>query len=99
MASIATFYTMYDFQPVGTYHLDVCTNISCMLCGSDDIAEYLKKKLGVGFGETTADGKFTLREVECIGACTTAPALQINYRFHEQLTPAKVDDILDSLPD
>ena len=98
VASVATFYTMYDFKPVGEYVIDLCTNISCMLCGAYDIAEYIKKKLGIDFGETTPDGRFTLREVECIGACTGAPAMQINYRFYENLTPEKVDEILDHLP-
>jgi NADH-quinone oxidoreductase subunit E len=98
VASVATFYTMYDFKPVGQYVIDLCTNISCMLCGAYDIAEYIKQKLGIDFGETTPDGRFTLREVECIGACTGAPAMQINYRFYEKLTPEKVDEILDNLP-
>lgn len=75
---VATFYNMYDLKPVGKYKLTVCTNLSCMLCGSVDTAEYLKQKLGIGFGETTPDGKFTLLEGECMGACGDAPVMLIN---------------------
>jgi len=98
VASVATFYTLYFFKPVGKYVIDLCTNISCMLCGAYDIAAHLKRKLGIDFGETTPDGRFTLREVECIGACTGAPAMQINWRLYENLTPEKVDALLESLP-
>jgi len=91
---VATFYSMYNLKAVGRHEVCVCTNISCMLCGSDRIADHLKKKLGVGFGETTKDGRFTLKEVECLGACVGAPMMQVGKTYYEFLTPAKVDEIL-----
>jgi NADH-quinone oxidoreductase subunit E len=94
---VATFYSMYDLDPVGKIKIEVCTNISCMLCGSDKIMAHLSKTLGVKPGETTKDGKFTLKEVECLGACVNAPMMQVGKRFHENLTPAKVDEILKGL--
>ncbi len=95
---VATFYNMYDLKPVGKYKITVCTNISCMLRDSAEIVEHLEHKLGVHCGETTADGKFTLREGECMGSCGGAPLLHINNtEMHEHLTPAKVDEILGSL--
>ncbi|MDH5300441.1 MAG: NADH-quinone oxidoreductase subunit NuoE [Gammaproteobacteria bacterium] len=95
---VATFYSMYERKPVGKHKICVCTNVSCMLCGSDQIVSHLKNKLGVkGFGEITADGRFSLKEVECLGACGGAPMFQIGRKYYENLTPAKVDEILDSL--
>ncbi|MSP86927.1 MAG: NADH-quinone oxidoreductase subunit NuoE [Methylotenera sp.] len=95
---VATFYNMYDLAPVGKYKITVCTNISCMLRDSDEIVDYLKAKLGVGFNEITADGKFCLKEGECMGACGGAPLLIVNnHTMHEFLTPEKVDAILDDL--
>jgi len=94
---VATFYTMYDLKPVGRHKIAVCTNVSCMLCGSGDIMNYLENKLGVKRGQTTADGKFTLKEVECLAACAGAPMFQIGKDFHEHLTPEKIDAILASL--
>ena len=94
---VATFYTMYDLKPVGKHKISVCTNISCMLRGSDEIVSHLKTKLGIGFGETTADGKFTLKEAECLAACAGAPMLQIGRDYYEDLTPERIDGILDSL--
>jgi NADH-quinone oxidoreductase subunit E len=95
---VATFYNMYDLEPVGKTKITVCTNISCMLRDSASIVEHLEHKLGVNCGETTADGKFTLREGECMGCCGGAPLLHINNtQMHEHLTPAKVDEILESL--
>ncbi|MCP4697451.1 MAG: NADH-quinone oxidoreductase subunit NuoE [Gammaproteobacteria bacterium] len=94
---VATFYSMYELKPVGKHKICVCTNISCMLCGSDDIVGHLEKKLGVGLGGTTEDGKYTLKEVECLGACGGAPMFQIGREYHENLTPDKVDNILDAL--
>lgn len=94
---VATFYSMYDLESVGRYKIDVCTNISCMLCGSDKIMSHLTQALGIKAGETTADGKFTLKEVECLGACANAPMMQIGKQYHENLTPAKVDEILKGL--
>jgi len=94
---IATFYTMYNTSPVGTHVIDICTNLSCMLNGSEDIVRHCKNKLGIGFNETTADGRFTLKEVECLGACVAAPACQIGKQYHEKLTTEKMDEILSKL--
>lgn len=95
---VATFYNMYDLEPMGKYKITVCTNISCMLRDSDEIVCHLEKRLGIGFNETTPDGKFTLKEGECMGACGGAPLFHINNtRMHEFLTPEKVDDILEGL--
>jgi NADH-quinone oxidoreductase subunit E len=95
---VATFYNMYELEPVGQHKITVCTNISCMLRGSDEIVEHLEKRLGIGFNETTADGKFTLKEGECMGTCGGAPLFHINNkRMCEFLTPEKVDDILKGL--
>lgn len=94
---VATFYSMYELQPVGRHKISVCTNISCMLCGSESVVEHLQTKLGIKLGETTVDGKFTLKEVECLGACVGAPMLQIGKTYYENLTPEKIDQILDTL--
>ncbi len=95
---VATFYNMYELEPVGDYKISVCTNISCMLRDSDEIVEHLQKKLGIGFNEITKDGKFCLKESECMGSCGGAPLLSINnQKMHEFLTPEKVDEILESL--
>ncbi len=94
---VATFYSMYELEPVGKHKICVCTNISCMLCGSDTVAGHLQKKLGIGFGETTVDGRFTLKEVECLGACVNAPVMQIGDRYYENLDEEKIDQVLDSL--
>jgi NADH-quinone oxidoreductase subunit E len=94
---VATFYSMYELKPVGKHKICVCTNVSCMLCGSDDIVAHLKQKLNIGFGETTVDNKFTLKEVECLGACGGAPMMQIGKTYYENLTSEKIDDILSQL--
>ena len=95
---VATFYNMYDLMPVGQYKITICTNISCMLRDSDAIVSHLQTKLGVGFNEVTADGKFCLKEGECMGACGGAPLMTVNnHTMHEFLTPESVDDILESL--
>ena len=95
---VATFYNMYDLTPVGQYKITICTNISCMLRDSDAIVSHLQSKLGVGFNEVTADGKFCLKEGECMGACGGAPLMTVNnHTMHEFLTPESVDDILESL--
>ena len=94
---IVTFYTMYYVNPVGKHVVNVCTNISCMLNGSEKIAAHLKRRLGIDFDETTADGRVTLKEVECLGACINAPVCQIGKQYHEHLTPEKVDEILAAL--
>lgn len=94
---VATFYSMYELSPVGRHKICVCTNISCMLCGSDEVVAHLHKKLGIGLGETTEDGRITLKEVECLGACVDAPMCQIDRQYHIKLTPEKIDEILDQL--
>ena len=95
---VATFYNMYDLEPVGKYKITVCTNISCMLRGSDEIVNHLQTKLGVGFNEVSADGKYCLKEGECMGACGGAPLLIVNNtEMHEFLTPKKVDELLEDL--
>ncbi|AFJ02358.1 NADH-ubiquinone oxidoreductase chain E [Methylophaga frappieri] len=94
---VATFYTMFDLSPVGRHKICLCTNISCQLCGSEKMAEHIQKKLGIGFGETTQDGKYTLAEVECLGACVGAPMLLLDRQYHEHLTPEKIDAILDEI--
>ncbi len=94
---VATFYSMYEFEPVGKHKICVCTNISCMLNGSEEIVSHLKEKLAIDFGETTKDGRFTLKEVECLGACVNAPMMQVNKDYHERLTTEKVDQILEGM--
>jgi len=96
-AEVATFYTMYDREPVGRYKISLCTNISCMLRGSSQVSAYLQEKLGIGFGQTTEDGRFTLKEVECLAACGGAPCAIIGTDYYENLSPGKLDDILDHL--
>ena len=94
---VATFYTMYNHRPMGRHHVQVCTNICCQLRDSDGIAAAVKSSLGVEFGETSADGLFTLSEVECLGACVNAPMMQIDDDFYEDLTPDSTRRILDEL--
>ncbi|MCK5718637.1 MAG: NADH-quinone oxidoreductase subunit NuoE [Thiomargarita sp.] len=94
---VATFYSMYELEAVGEHKLCICTNVSCMLRGSEDIVAHLEKKLGIKLGETTSDKKFTLKEVECLGACGGAPMLQLGAEYHENLTTETVDGILDKL--
>jgi len=94
---VAEFYTMYNKQPVGKYHLQVCTNVSCMLCGGYDVVDYISDKLNIGLGETTPDGQFTLIEAECLGSCGTAPMMQINNYYEENLTKDKIDGIIEKL--
>lgn len=94
---IAAFYSMYELKPVGKYKLAVCTNISCMLAGCDKIVDHLRQKLKINFGETTPDGKFSLKEVECLGACANAPVIHMGHKYYENLTPEKIDKLLDEL--
>jgi NADH-quinone oxidoreductase E subunit len=95
---VATFYSMIYTEPVGKYHIQVCRTLSCKIRGAAKITEHCSQKLGIKPGETTADGRFSLSEVECLGSCGTAPMFQINFDYHEDLTPAKVDQILEALP-
>jgi NADH-quinone oxidoreductase subunit E len=93
---VASFYSMFETRPCGRHHISVCTNISCMLCGGEDILSHLEKRLGVKVGESTPDGRFYLKqEEECLAACNGAPMMMINHVYFEHLTPAKVDQILD----
>lgn len=91
---VVTFYTMFNTKPTGKYHVQVCTNVSCYLRGSGKILDHLCQHLGVRVGETTTDEKFTLTEVECLGSCGTAPMMQVNENYHENLTPEKVERLL-----
>ncbi len=94
---VATFYTQYNMKPVGKYLVQVCKTLSCALLGAMSIVEHLQKSLGIGIGETTNDGFFSLKVVECLASCGSAPMMQINNRYYENLTPEKVDQILDDL--
>ena len=89
------YYSMLRRKPMGKHHVQICTNVACMLRGGAELLEAAKKRLEIGHKETTADGVFSLEEVECIGACSWAPAVQVNYDFHENLTPEKMDKVLD----
>jgi NADH-quinone oxidoreductase subunit E len=93
--NVISYYSMLTTKPRGKFNVQVCTNIACMLRGGEVLLEHCEKKLGVGHKGTTPDGTFSLEEVECIGACSWAPAVQVNYDFHENLTPEKMDKILD----
>ena len=93
----ASFYSMYDLKPVGKHKIFVCTNVSCMLNGCDTLVDHLKVKLGINLGETTADGKISLKEVECLAACGGAPAMLVNKTYHENMTPDKIDAVLEQL--
>lgn len=94
---VATFYSMYELKCVGKYKISLCTNISCMLNGSDEILNYLKNKLNIDFNDITKDGKFSLKEVECLAACGGAPVMQIGNKYYENLTIDKIDKILENL--
>jgi NADH-quinone oxidoreductase subunit E len=95
---VATFYSMFETEPCGRHSVSVCTNISCMLCGANDIVAHLEKKLGIKVGESTADGRvFLKQEEECLAACCGAPMMMVDHVFHENLTPEKVDEIIDGL--
>ncbi len=92
-----SFYTMFPRQPEGKYVIQVCSTLSCSLMGAETVVDYLKKKLNIEVGQTTPDGKFTLKKVECLGSCGTAPVMQINDDYYESLTEKKIDEILESL--
>ncbi|MGB8481583.1 MAG: NAD(P)H-dependent oxidoreductase subunit E [Acidobacteriaceae bacterium] len=93
--NVLTYYSMLRTKPVGKYNVQVCTNISCMLRGGQELFQHCKSRLGIGHKQTTPDGMFSLEEVECIGACSWAPAIQVNYDFHDELTPESLDAVLD----
>ena len=95
---VATFYSMFETHPCGRHHVSICTNISCMLNGAEDLVAHCEKKLGIKLGESTPDGRiFLKREEECLAACTGAPMMMVDHVFHEYLTPEKVDQVLDEL--
>ena len=95
---VANFYSMLETQPVGRHSISICTNISCMLCGSDEVVDHIQNKLGIKLGETTPAGRIGLKiEEECVAACTGAPMMVVDGHYHENLTPEKIDDILDAL--
>lgn len=95
---VATFYSMFETKPVGRHHVSVCTNISCMLRGSQEVVDHVEKKLGIKTGDSTADGRIYLkREEECLAACTGAPMMMVDHVFHENLTAESIDRILDDL--
>jgi len=94
---VLSYYSMLHRQPMGKYHVQICTNISCLLHDGDKLWEHACKKLGIGHKETTGDGRISIEEVECIGACSWAPAIQVNYDFHHFVTPEKLDRLLDDL--
>ena len=93
--NVISYYSMLTTKPRGKYNVQVCTNIACLLRGGEELLEHCEKKLGIGHKGTTADKLFSLEEVECIGACSWAPAVQVNYDFHENLTLEKMDEVLD----
>ncbi|HZT38772.1 MAG TPA: NAD(P)H-dependent oxidoreductase subunit E [Bryobacteraceae bacterium] len=94
---VVGYYSMLHKKPLGKYHIQVCTNISCLLVGGEELYRRASQKLGIGNKETTPDGRFSLEEVECIGACSWAPAIEINYDFHHFVTPERLDQLIESL--
>ncbi len=94
---VVTFYTMFNTKPVGKYHLQVCTNVSCLLRGGDRLLDHACGRLNIGKGETTTDNRFTITEVECLGSCGTAPAVQVNDDYHENLSVERLDALLNDL--
>lgn len=95
VASVISFYTMFNTKPVGKYHVQICRNITCTMMGSEDLIDYVRARCNIDVGETTPDGKFTLTTVECLGSCDTSPVMQVNGRYYENLTLEKVQEQLD----
>jgi NADH-quinone oxidoreductase subunit E len=95
--NVVSYYSMLRTHAIGKYNFQVCTNVSCLLRGGEEILDHCKKKLGVGHKQSTTDGLFHVEEVECIGACSWAPAMMMNYEYHENLTPEKIDELIESL--
>ena len=95
--NVISYYSMLRTHPIGKYNFQVCTNVSCLLRGADEIFDHCKQKLGIGHKQSTSDGLFHLEEVECIGACSWAPAMMLNYEFHENLTPETIDELIDGI--
>jgi NADH-quinone oxidoreductase subunit E len=98
VSGVLTFYTMYNLEPVGRHLLQFCTSISCHLAGAERLVEHCRNRLGIGLGETTPDGKFTMVEVECIAGCDRAPSMMVNDAYHEPMDPAKLDALIGNLP-
>jgi NADH-quinone oxidoreductase subunit E len=94
---VVGYYSMLHRKPMGKYHVQVCTNISCLLVGGEELLDHAKKRLGIGHKEVTPDGQFSLEEVECMGACSWAPAIQVNYDFHHHVTPERFDQLIEGL--
>ncbi|HEX6801176.1 MAG TPA: NADH-quinone oxidoreductase subunit NuoE [Candidatus Binatia bacterium] len=94
---VVSFYSMYNMKPIGRHHIQVCRTLSCALRGAEQVTELLKKKLGIECGQTTPDGRFTLSEVECLASCGTAPMMQVNDTYYENLTEAKINEILEAM--
>lgn len=94
---VVTFYTMYNLKPVGKFHVQVCTNISCALLGAEDLVKHCEKKLGIECGETTKDKRFTVIEAECLGSCGTAPVVQINDDYHENMSIERLNKLLEEM--
>jgi NADH-quinone oxidoreductase subunit E len=94
---VVSYYSMLHRQPLGKHHIQICTNISCMLTGGAELWDHACRKLGLGHKEVSPDGQFSLEEVECMGACSWAPAIQVNYEFHHNMTPEKLDRLIDDL--
>jgi NADH-quinone oxidoreductase subunit E len=94
---VVSFYTLYNMKPIGRHHIQVCRTLPCALRGAEKVTEFLKTKLGIELGQTTADGRFTLSEVECLASCGTAPMMQINDDYYENLTEQRIDEILDAM--
>jgi NADH-quinone oxidoreductase subunit E len=97
VVEVISYYSMLHRHPAGRYNLQVCTNVSCMLRGAEEVFEHCARRLGIGHKQTTPDGLFSLEEVECLGACCGAPAMQVNYDYYENLTPAKIDALIEKL--
>jgi len=97
VSEVVSYYAMLRRQPIGRYNIQICTNVSCMLRGGEDLFNHACRKLGITHKQTTRDGMFSLEEVECIGACCGAPALQVNYDYYENMTPEKLDDLIERL--
>ncbi len=95
--NVVSYYSMLHTRPIGKYNIQVCTNVSCMLRGAEKVFDHIRQRLGIDHKQDTPDGLFHLEEVECIGACCWGPAMQVNYDFHENLTPEKVDQVLETL--
>ncbi|HET7005194.1 MAG TPA: NADH-quinone oxidoreductase subunit NuoE [Candidatus Binatia bacterium] len=94
---VVSFYTMYNMKPIGRHHIQVCRTLPCALRGAEEVTEFLKKKLGIECGQTTPDGRFTLSEVECLASCGTAPMMQVNDDYYENLTEEKINQLLDAM--